>query len=277
LALLSALGISVAACAESVTHPVSPGPDAFANITTPPPERSIVCKVGPPGDYGFTASRSQTGITTDGWSGTLLVSNPFVVAAGQCVEFFVGGPTSDQVWVSEVSLPAGTSIEKIVVQYHGGDCATDAKYCPVEYTGVNQVVVVLNYAAGYTITFYNKGDEPPPPPPGGEGCTPGFWRNHFGDWVGYSPSDDFDAVFGTDAFSPDVNLGSAINLGGGGKNNLARHGTAALLGAAHPNVDYGMTPAQVISAVQAAMNSGNYEPLASELGALNEQGCTIDS
>ena len=25
-------------------------------------------------------------------------------------------------------------------------------------------------------------------PPGGEGCTPGYWKNHTEDWVGYAPS-----------------------------------------------------------------------------------------
>ena len=38
------------------------------------------------------------------------------------------------------------------------------------------------------------------PPPGGEGCTPGYWKQtqHFDSWVGFAPSDWFDAVFGVD-------------------------------------------------------------------------------
>ncbi len=38
------------------------------------------------------------------------------------------------------------------------------------------------------------------PPPGGEGCTPGYWKQtqHFDSWVGFQPSQFFDAVFGVD-------------------------------------------------------------------------------
>ena len=37
-----------------------------------------------------------------------------------------------------------------------------------------------------------------PPPPGGEGCTPGFWKQdqHFDSWVGFAPTDSFETVFG---------------------------------------------------------------------------------
>jgi len=110
---------------------------------------------------------------------------------------------------------------------------------------------------------------PPPPPPGGEGCTPGYWRNHFEDWpaTGYSPSDDFDTVFGVNYFSTDITLGEAVKLGGGGVKKLARHGTAALLSAAHPDVDYPYTVAEVIAFVQA----GDADPLV----AANELGCSI--
>lgn len=106
-------------------------------------------------------------------------------------------------------------------------------------------------------------------PTGGEGCTPGYWRNHFEDWppTGYSPSDIFDAVFGTSYFSPTYDLGDAIWQGGGGINRLARHGTAALLSAAHPDVDYPYSVAQVIAWVQL----GSADPLA----AANELGCSI--
>ena len=88
---------------------------------------------------------------------------------------------------------------------------------------------------------------------GGEGCTPGFWRNHLDDWpaTGFSTGDDFDATFGVDLFSPDITLGQAVRLGGGGKKKLARHGTAALLSAAHPSVSYPLGIADVIAAVQA--------------------------
>lgn len=108
------------------------------------------------------------------------------------------------------------------------------------------------------------------PPPCGEGCTPGYWRQpqHLDDWVDYDPSDNFDTVFGTDYFNPDITLGEAVWLGGGGLKKLARHGTAALLNAASPAVDYPLTVAEVIAAVQ----DGEADMLAD----YNELGCPLD-
>jgi hypothetical protein len=90
--------------------------------------------------------------------------------------------------------------------------------------------------------------------PTGSSCTPGYWKVpvHRGDWAatGYAPTDDFDSVFGTDYFDPDKTLLQALWTGGGGLMRLGRHGTAALLNAAHPGVNYPLTVAEVIQAVQ---------------------------
>ena len=104
----------------------------------------------------------------------------------------------------------------------------------------------------------------------GQGCTPGFWKNHLEDWgpTGYLTTDDFDTTFGVDLFDPDITLGEAINAKGGGVKKLARHGTAALLSAAHPDVGYPLSVAEVKAAVQA----GDADTLA----AYNELGCPID-
>lgn len=92
-----------------------------------------------------------------------------------------------------------------------------------------------------------------PPSPGG-GCTPGYWKqpHHLDDWppTGLHPSDDFDTTFGTDYFKPDITLLDGLWSGGGGVHKIARHGTAALLNALHPDVNYPLSPAQVITAVQ---------------------------
>ena len=99
---------------------------------------------------------------------------------------------------------------------------------------------------------------------GGAGCTPGFWKNHVEEWVGYSPNDYFDEVFGVD--EPHITLEEALWVRGGKIGKLARHGTAALLSAAHPEVAYPLTESQVIEAVRA----GDADSLvdANELGAL---------
>jgi hypothetical protein len=46
----------------------------------------------------------------------------------------------------------------------------------------------------------------PEEPPGGEGCTPGYWKNHLEDWppTGLDIVDDFDTTFGVDLFDPKV-------------------------------------------------------------------------
>jgi hypothetical protein len=96
------------------------------------------------------------------------------------------------------------------------------------------------------------------PEMGGDSCTPGYWKNirmHGCEWAaaGYSPTDDFDTVFGTDWFSPNKTLHQALsakNSEGGGCGQTARHGTAALLNAANPDVNYPMTVTEVINAVR---------------------------
>jgi len=106
----------------------------------------------------------------------------------------------------------------------------------------------------------------------GEGCTPGYWRNlrkHGDEWTPpFSPGDDFDTTFGVDLFDPDITLGEAVNAKGGGVNKLARHGTAALLSAAHPDVNYPLSVAEVIALVQA----GDADTLATA----NELGCPLN-
>ncbi len=87
---------------------------------------------------------------------------------------------------------------------------------------------------------------------GGDGCTPGYWKNHLDTWgpSGLALADDFDTTFGTDYFDPDITLEQAVNMKGGGVKKIARHGTAALLNAMHPAVAYPATAGDVITAVQ---------------------------
>lgn len=119
-----------------------------------------------------------------------------------------------------------------------------------------------------------------PPPPPAEGCTPGYWRqdHHFDSWVptGYAPSDDFEVVFGVNAsFNPHA-MSDAVWLGGGGENALARHAVAALLNAAHPDVDYVYTVAEVIAMTQSAYSSGDFEPIKDLFDVANNAGCTLN-
>ena len=56
-----------------------------------------------------------------------------------------------------------------------------------------------------------------------------------------------------------MTLLEAVSSKGGGEKALLRHTVAAILNASHPAIDYPMTVAQIISAVQSAYATGNFE------------------
>ena len=79
---------------------------------------------------------------------------------------------------------------------------------------------------------------------------------------------------GQDASFTKTLLG-ALKQGGGGQKALGRHATAALLNAAHPEVSFAYTEAQVISIVQGAYFTGEYESAKNSLEWENEMGCPL--
>jgi hypothetical protein len=99
-----------------------------------------------------------------------------------------------------------------------------------------------------------------------QACSPGFWRqeHHFENWPNPpAPSDLFNSVFsrvitvdqpGTVPDITDPTLQQATQATGDGVNRIARIGTAAYLSAVHPAVNYPFTAAQVIAAVQHAID-----------------------
>ena len=131
-------------------------------------------------------------------------------------------------------------------------------------------------------------------PLGGQGCTPGFWKNpkHFALWVGYTPNELVSAVFNVPASFPDgsdgtslasSSLAGALAFQGGSTLNgasqiLLRAAVAGLLNASNPNVAYPMTTGQIITAVNAALNSGDRTQitnLATALDNANNGGCPL--
>jgi hypothetical protein len=117
-----------------------------------------------------------------------------------------------------------------------------------------------------------------PKPICGTGCSLGYWKNHTANWPGQSHgTDNFDAVFGSNVFTPDKTLLQALNLSGGGLFNLARQATAALLNAEDRRLDgYPLTTSQVKQAVLNALLSGNYDALATQLESYNNLGCPLN-
>lgn len=128
----------------------------------------------------------------------------------------------------------------------------------------------------YSVLLKNVVADTPPPPSGGQGCTPGYWRqaHHYDSWVGYTPDQLFSSVF-EDAF-PGKTLGQVVALGGGGINALGRHTVAALLNASSGGVNYAYTVQGVIDAFNAAHPSGDVEGQKNLFEVQNEKGCPLN-
>jgi len=125
-------------------------------------------------------------------------------------------------------------------------------------------------------------------PHGYQGCSPGFWKNHPDAWTatGYSTSQSVGSVFAASAAYPAIAAASLIEAldfpGGEGAEGAARvllrAGVAGLLDAAHPEVDYPWTEAELISQIDAALASGDRSQmlaLAGTLDAANNLGCPL--
>ena len=130
---------------------------------------------------------------------------------------------------------------------------------------------------------------------GNQGCTPGYWKQtqHFDSWLatGYTTSQLLSTVFtvpATDVLNGtpmgSYSLLSALSFKGGstvsGKAQiLLRAGVAALLNAGNPSVAYALTTSQIVSAVNAALASGDLTTITNEATALdkyNNGGCTLN-
>jgi hypothetical protein len=165
-----------------------------------------------------------------------------------------------------ITVPAGATSLKVQLLSQGGDV-------PASLTWITGTLMM---------------DEPPPPPPGGQGCTPGYWKNHLASWgpTGFAPSQALSTVFsptGLGTLGSDTLLGALKYKGGSSlvekKQILLRAAVASVLNAAHPGVSFGMSAAQVISAVNAALESNDATTvinLATELDKLNNAGCTLN-
>lgn len=109
---------------------------------------------------------------------------------------------------------------------------------------------------------------------GGEGCTPGYWKqpHHIDSWVGYSPDDLFSVAFGV---GPGETLLDVLWTGGGKFDALNRHAVAALLNADSDGVSYAYSVDEVIAMVQAAYASGEWKATKRDFERENESGCPL--
>ena len=126
---------------------------------------------------------------------------------------------------------------------------------------------------------------------GMEGCTPGYWGrpHHLDSWTDVAPGDLVRDIFGIadelmaydDANGTafyDWTLLDAVNQRGNGNNpgQMLRHATAALLNAYSTGVDYPYTSAEIIDAVQDAMENGTYQTAKNMFADANELGCDLN-
>ncbi|MHB1144935.1 MAG: hypothetical protein ACYCZS_08570 [Thiobacillus sp.] len=144
-----------------------------------------------------------------------------------------------------------------------------------------------------------------------EGCTPGYWMQcqHLDSWAptGFKPDDIFNTVFGvTQYINPKNNkaytLLQVMGLNGNGNcspdpsqpncnanpngnaighigcdpisPNLGFHAVAALLNAAHPNLNYGYTSGEVINLFKNNLHRAG--ELKDSLAMLNERSCPLN-
>jgi hypothetical protein len=116
------------------------------------------------------------------------------------------------------------------------------------------------------------------PPTGGEGCTPGYWKqeHHFDSWVDFDPDDSYSDVFSVSPSFGDLTLLEVLRQGGGGEKALGRHAVAALLNTANDDVSYAFTTDGVIDLVQQAYATNSFENIKDQLADENEQGCPLN-
>jgi hypothetical protein len=255
--LVLALGV-LAACDDAS---VATGPQGSAVLSIAPANGQVdmelveICKFG-------TAASFQVSIN----GGAPTIVN---LADGECRNVHLhGGAVQDIVTVTE-NVPAGFQLDKIEKTTLQGSTVTT-----VDITGTNTVSGGVDGDSGALFKFFNS---PIPPPPGGEGCTPGYWKQaqHFDSWPSaYTPGQLFSSVF-EDAF-PGKTLLQVLQQGGGGLNALGRHTVAALLNAASSGVSYDLSESDVINAFNAVFPGGDYEGQKNIFAGFNEQGCPLN-
>lgn len=231
-------------------------------------EEFEVCKRGSSATFSYSVFNRNDGLTSTG---------TFALSDGECIVVAQLGGLGADVTVTETGAETGFQLDHVLVWTRVGSTVTTATESGPSVTGF------ISGSAGNTIPlrgvlaeFFNVPS--PPPPDGGEGCTPGWWKQpqHFDSWPSpYTPSTAFSAVF-ENAF-PGMTLLDVLKLGGGGLNGLGRHTVAALLNAqTGSGVSFSLSAQAVIDAFNAAFPGGDYNGLARTFAALNELGCPLE-
>lgn len=226
-----------------------------------------VCKVG--STATIDAATASGTVTADFADGECVVMNTSFVS-----------PIPETVTLTETVLPANTVLDSIVVfQGLAPNRATPLTLTKTVVTGSNTATALNGLELGALVIFYNRFVPPPPPPEGGQGCTPGYWKQsqHYDSYPApYTYDTQFSAVF-ENAF-PGMTLQQVMSTGGGGLEALGRHTVAALLNAASSGVSYDFTVADVIAGFNNTFpgSKNQYNTQKDIFAGFNEQGCPLN-
>ena len=238
---------------------------------------AYVCVVSPvAGTYTYDISGAGAGSNP----GPTLMNDPATVNPGSCEAVATSGAgagffDADTVTADQTAAPGTVVLDSVIVEdakfSHQGGTTT---FIGSDFSkqGDPAEGLISNERATRITFFYSL----VPDTGGGEGCTPGYWKQsqHFGSWTApYTPNTQFSAVF-ENAF-PGMTLLQVLGQGGGGLKALGRHTVAALLNGASADVDADMTAQEVINAFNAVFPGGNYSGLQGTLAGFNEQGCPL--
>lgn len=174
----------------------------------------------------------------------------------------------------EIDLPEGFVEAPVNV----GDPATDSNANPA------MVELLTDTDSDQTIDFGFCTEQM-----GGEGCTPGYWKNHSDAWLptGYAQEMLVGAVWSeANTAFPDLadnTLSDALRFHGGrgsagAARILLRAATASLLNSAHPDVDFSYAENDVIDDVNAALATQDRMTIlavATQLDDENNSGCPL--
>jgi hypothetical protein len=206
------------------------------------------------------------------------IIRPEPIGYSTCVEVWNATDDSglETVTVNLLATSPGLVLESVFTRAAGVDEAGGAIDEVQRWTGAMAFVPASSEIGAWAFYKFYFED---PPTSGGQGCTPGYWKQsqHFGSWTGYTPGQMFSSVFApSNAFS-DKTLLQVLSLGGGGLNALGRHAVAALLNASSAGVDYDLSVQQVIDAFNTA-STGSKNAIENQkniLDMLNNQGCGL--
>ena len=111
-----------------------------------------------------------------------------------------------------------------------------------------------------------------------QGCSPGFWKQEqrFAQWPApYLPEGSLTEALGMDALEGNPSLLDGLQDGGGGLAALLRQAIAAILNAAHADLDYPYSVEEVLALAEAAFTTGEFEPVKDLFEAANEAECPL--